>query len=514
MEFVAEAPANAMVIRYSLPDAPHGGGISSSLRLFRNGAFVTDVAITSRYAWLYGAYPFTQTPSAGRPRRFYDEVRVSGIALAKGDVIRLQKADDAAAYCIVDLVDLESVAPAAAAPANVLSPLDFGAAGRGETDDTAALRRCIAEAAGRGMGVFVPSGSFCLTGEIALPSGLTLRGAGMWRTTFVGDPELYDRPDRRVKFALSGRNIHLADFAIVGNLNYRDDAEPNDGVIGFHAADCTISNIWVEHTKVGMWFYGCSNLTIQGCRLRNTMADGINLCTHTMDSMVHNCTTRNTGDDGFAIWPAAFDHSHVQASPPPGRNLIRRCTAELPYLANGGAVYGGADNRIEDCRFSDIPAGCGLLISSTFPTSDPTHGIDYNFSGVTIARNCELERCGGFDHVWAWRGAVQICVDQRDISGVSLSDIDIRDSISDGFSIVGPGAKTGPDASRKRGAETAPSTLSRARLDRLDIHGVGLGVSGRHGLWVREDVRGSVSIRRSTITDIVDQSANFSIVTA
>ena len=511
VEFVARAAANAMVIRYSLPDHPDGGGISSSLRLYRNGAPVRDIAITSKYAWAYGPYPFTKKPSAGRPRRFYDDVRVKAITVAKGDVIRLQKADDAAAYCIIDLVDLETVTAPAPAPANCLSPMDFGAGGRGETDDTAALKQCLAEAARRGMGVWAPSGPYRLTSEILVPSSVTLRGAGIWHTTFIGDADLYAQPDRRVRFVLGGRNTHLADFAIIGNLNYRNDTEANDGVIGVHAADCTVTNIWVEHTKVGMWFYGCSNLVIDRCRLRNTMADGVNLCTHTMDSLVQNCTTRNTGDDAFAIWPAAFDHSRNQTSPPPGRNVVRRCTAELPYLANGGAIYGGADNRIEDCLFSDISAGCGILISSTFPTADKTYNIDYNFSGVTIVRNCQLVRCGGFDHDWAWRAAVQICVDQRDISGVSLSRIDVRDSLSDGFSIVGPGARIGPDVRKALVAKFPQRTLSQARVDRVDIRGVGLGVSGRHALWVQEDVRGSLSITRSAIADVANQSPNFSI---
>ncbi|HXV00118.1 MAG TPA: glycosyl hydrolase family 28-related protein [Caulobacteraceae bacterium] len=512
VEFVATAPADAMVVRYSLADHPDGGGISSTLELSRNGRPVRDIAVTSKYAWVYGPYPFVNAPRAGRPRRFYDEVRLAGIAIARGDVVRLRKADDAAPWCVVDLVDLELLAPAAAAPANALSPLDFGAGGQGRTDDTAALRACIAEAARRGLGVFAPPGTYRLTGEIALPSGMALRGAGMWRTTFIGDADLYARPDRRVRFTLAGRNIRLADFAIVGNLTYRDDAEANDGVIGVHAADCTVSGIWVEHTKVGLWFYGCANMVVEGCRFRNTMADGVNLCTHTADCLVENCTARNTGDDAFAIWPAAFDHGHVQTSPPPGRNVIRRCTAELPYLANGGAIYGGADNRIEDCRFSDISAGSGLLISSTFPTADEAWKIDYGFSGVTVARRCRLERCGGFDHDWAWRGAVQICVDKRDISGVSLSGLDIRDSLSDGLSVVGPAAATGPDAHKHPAARTARSTLTRARLDRVDIRGVGLGAPGSHDLLVRADTRGALAITRSAIGDIADQSPDFSIL--
>ncbi len=509
--FTVAAAANAMVIRYSLPDAPAGGGMDGHLKLYRNGAFVQDIFVTSKYAWVYGPYPFTNTPATGRPRRFYDEVRLMGLSFAPGDVVRLQKADDAAAWCVIDLVDLEQVAPPSPPPPNTLSPLDFGAGGQGETDDTQALRQCIAEAARRGLGVWAPPGTYRVTGEIAVPDGLDVRGAGMWHTTFIGDPALYVRPERRVTFALNGKNSRLADFAILGHLDYRNDAEPNDGVVATHATACHLSNIWVEHTKVGMWFYGCAGMVVDGCRFRNTMADGINLCTHSMDCVVENCTTRNTGDDGFAIWPGAFDHSHVQTSPPPGRNVVRRCTAELPYLANGGAIYGGADNRIEDCLFSDISAGCGVLISSTFPTKDKAYGIDYTFSGVTVVRRCEFVRCGGFDHDWAWRGAVQICVDQRDISGVSLSDLAIEDSLSDGISLIGPAGHTGPDAKPSADAKAPQGLLSQARLDGVAIGKVGLGAADRHGLWIEADMRGSLTISQSKIADIANASPNFSV---
>ena len=40
VEFTAQSPANAMVVRYSLPDAPGGGGINSTLSLYQNGHLV------------------------------------------------------------------------------------------------------------------------------------------------------------------------------------------------------------------------------------------------------------------------------------------------------------------------------------------------------------------------------------------------------------------------------------------------------------------------------------------
>jgi Alpha-1,3-glucanase catalytic domain D2/Alpha-1,3-glucanase catalytic domain D1 len=488
-----------MVVRYSLPDSADGKGISSTLSLYQNGKFINKLPVTSHYSWLYGNYPFSNDPKAGKPRDFYNEVRLKDLAFARGDVIRLQKTGTDAPYCIIDLVDLEKVAPPLTAPVNSLSVADFGADRKGETDVTEALRNCITEARRQGKIVWVPDGDYRLTGDIIVPSDVTIQGAGMWYTTFVGDAGLYDQANRRVRFKLTGNNIHLADFAIIGKLNYRNDNEPNDGIMGAHCENSTLLRIWVEHTKVGMWFYVCSNVVVDGCRLRDTLADGINLCVDTRDCVVQNCTTRNTGDDCFAMWPAAADQSFIQQAPLPGSNVFRHCTGQLPFLANGGAIYGGANNRIEDCLFTDISAGCGILISTTFPTADASRRIDNNFSGTTMVRNCDVIRSGGFDHDWAWRAAVQLCLDRRSISGVDISNVNIRDSFSDGLSIVAPGSQHGQ------------GTLSNARLDNVNIPNYGIGTDSCHGLWVRDDACGGLTIINSQIADVQNSSTNFII---
>ena len=249
VEFSSESDANALVVRYSLPDAESGGRRNTTLSLFVNGRQVSTLALTSRYSWLYGDYPFSNQPEDLKPRNCYDELRVKDLKIAKGDVVRLQKtvAEDSA--CIVDFVDLETVGPALTAPANALSVLEFGAAGNGENDDTAALSACVAAAQQQGKIVWVPAGDYKLTGDIIVPSLVRIQGAGMWHTTFVGDEKLYLQPDRRVRIKLIGEQIHLADFAITGKLNYRDDREANDGIVGAGCAASSVSRVWVEHTK-------------------------------------------------------------------------------------------------------------------------------------------------------------------------------------------------------------------------------------------------------------------------
>lgn len=501
-QFVVAEPANAIVVRYCLPDAPQGGGLRSSLAVYVNGRKRATLALDSRCAWLYGRYPFSNDPAEGKPRHFYDEVRLAGLPLSPGDRVRLQWEQKDAAWCILDLADLEEVAPPLARPPGSLAVTDFGARGDGAADDTQALRRAVAAAAGAGGTVWVPAGDFRITGEIVLPSHVTIQGAGMWHTNFVGDTGLYAHSDRRVRFTLKGGAIVLSDFSIRGQLDYRNDQEPNDGIVGAGCSDCAIRRIWIEHTKVGIWIYNGARLRIEGCRIRNTIADGINLCVGTYGTVVENCATRGTGDDCFAIWPAAFDQGFVGPAHRPGGNVFRRCTGQLPYLANGGAIYGGEGNRIEDCAFTDITAGCGLLVSTTFPTDDPARGVDNNFSGTTVIQRCELLRCGGYDHDWAWRGSVQICLDRRSISGLRLVGVRIVDSLSDGITVVAPGSRHGQ------------GVLSDAEIASSSVAWTSPTTAGAHrGLWIRSDAAGGLRLAGDSIAPIVNDSPQFKLTT-
>src|SRR6266404_2561844 len=112
VEFTALQAANTIVVRYSLPDSADGSGIDSTISLYKNGVLVQKLPVTSRYSWLYGNYPFSNSPGDGYPRNFYDEVRLKGLSIGQGDLIRIQKdSDDIASYYIIDLVDLERIGP-------------------------------------------------------------------------------------------------------------------------------------------------------------------------------------------------------------------------------------------------------------------------------------------------------------------------------------------------------------------------------------------------------------------
>ena len=489
IEFTAQSNANAIVIRYCVPDSANGAGIDSTISLYLNGVFAGKLPVTSKYSWRYGNYTFSNNPGDGKPRNFFDEVRTNGLAINAGDMVRIQKdADDMAAYDVIDLVDLENVGAPLTAPANSLSITNYGAVGNGVADCTTALQNCINAAKNQGKTVWLPAGTYVITGNINLPSSTTVQGAGMWYTTLLGDASVYNANSAdRITLNGGGSNIHLSDFAITGKLNYRNDNEPNDGLGGSFGTGSTISRVWVEHTKTGAWLINSSGLIVDNCRFRNTIADGINFCVGMRSSSSTNCTARGTGDDCFAIWPATYtSQTYI-----PGLNLITHCTGQAPNLANGGAIYGGISNRIEDCAFTDMPYGCGILISGTFPV-----GINV-FSGTTIVQRCDFNRCGGYDPGWLWRGALTLCPQSINIDGVQINDVNISNNLSYAVQIVSPGS----------------GVLSNATLNGVNVSGYGTAVppyhpavpsqanyvDGVYGVLARNDAKGSLTVSGLTV---------------
>jgi len=425
-------------------------------------------------------------------------MRAINIKIKKGDIIQVKRDDkdgDDADYCIIDLVDLENVAAPLIAPANSLSITDKTFRSDFADDYTEAFRNCIAKAIETGKTVWIPVGTFKITGDIILPSNIKIQGAGMWYTTLVGDETVYADATKRVRLIGSGSNIHLADFAIIGKLNYRNDKEPNDAIVGSYGTNSTISGIWIEHTKVGMWIEDSKGLKITGCRMRNTIADGINFCVGMAESTIENCTARGTGDDCFAFWPTIRDKQQYS----PGHNLVTNCTAQLPFLANGASIYGGESNAIKNCSFSDISQGSAILISTTFPTSNQDNSINNNFSGKTVVEGCIIKTSGGFDHEWGWRAAVEICVDKRNISGIEINNLDIKNSLSNAVSVIA------------RNAIDKTGVLSDAVLQNINVSNYGIGAKNKYGLFISAGAHGSLTIKNSNIEEIKNESADFHI---
>src|SRR4051794_2261574 len=90
VEFTTTAPTNSIVFRYSIPDNAGGTAYTAPLSLYINGTRQPDFTLTNKYSWLYGGYPFTNSPGSN-PHWFYDELhRLFTTTYPAGTKFRLQ----------------------------------------------------------------------------------------------------------------------------------------------------------------------------------------------------------------------------------------------------------------------------------------------------------------------------------------------------------------------------------------------------------------------------------------
>ncbi|MEV1201995.1 glycosyl hydrolase family 28-related protein [Microbispora rosea] len=432
VEFTLPKAANAITVRYSVPDAPGGGGITAPLDVAVNGHKRATMTLTSQYAWLYNQYPFSNDPNAGllhpdwwitecscvpdattpapeiakpfRPNHFYDEQRLLlGRTYRAGDTVRLTvPAGSKAAWTVVDLLDshLVGLPRVEVLAANVLL---FGADPTGKRDSAEAIDKAIAFAKRTHLKVYIPPGTYQVNRHIVVDD-VTITGAGSWYTIIKGRQVdlATPAPDGSVhtgvgfygKDAAAGgsRNVHLSGFAIEGDVRERIDTDQVNGV-GGAMSDSTIDGLYIHHTKVGMWFDGpMRNIKITNNVIVDQIADGLNFHTGVTDSVVSNNFFRNTGDDALALW----SEKTADAS-----NTIDHNTIQTPVLANGIAIYGGRDNTVSNNLIADpIREGSAIQVGSRFG-AEPFAGR-LRITGNTTARagTYELNWNIGLGAIW------------------------------------------------------------------------------------------------------------------
>lgn len=415
VQFTSKAEANSIVVRFVIPDSEDGIGLESTISLYVNDIFRQKIQLTSKYAWSYGGEEETfNIPKAGGAHHFYDEARALVGDIPAGATVKLQvDDDDTAEYYVIDLIDLEQVAPPLTKPDNFISIEDCGAVPNSGQDAGVAIQACIYKARAEKLGVWIPAGTFESEKHGFDVEGVTIQGAGMWYSTIHG---------KYARFNCIGDNCRFADFAILGETILRDDKSPENGFNGSAGTGSQLENIWVEHTKVGFWVSGGTNgLVIKNSRFRNLFADGINFCNGTSNSLVENSHFRNTGDDALASWSPKGDAVNTG-------NVFRFNTVQIPWRANCLAIYGGKDNSIEDNLCYDVVTYPGILIAQQFNSSP--------FEGTTSIQRNSLIRAGGpmfnLEH-----GALKIWSAQGEIPGLVVKDILIDSPTFSGLQLDG-----------------------------------------------------------------------------
>ena len=439
VQWTIKEAENGMTIRFTLPDSSDGKGLDGTLSLYVNNVFLSDIKITSHFAYQY----FYKTkgfdidphnnPVVGNPRMRFDEVRfIFPTQLKAGDILKLQKKwNDGLEYGI-DFIELEPILPPIQKPVGFVDVTQppFNAIPNDTIDDYNAINSAIEYAYKNNMGVYIPQGKFIIGNQIQLNNdNLRILGAGIWYTEL----HFNQTPTNATKGGIHGNasNLHVSDLYLTSELNYRGGYRAFGQYWGKNSI---IENIWLTHFSVCFWIadyiHGkkpkiADGLIVRNCRVRNTYADGINLARGSSNCIVEHCSIRNTGDDAMASW--ASDSSNTG---PTTFNTFRFNTVENTYRAAGLGFFGGQKHVAHHCIILDSFAGGGIRVNSTFAGVPFASDSYINISEMTV------KRCGSSDSgLKAQVGGIDFNVRYYDVNNIKFNSIDLIDSQNDGILI-------------------------------------------------------------------------------
>ncbi|MFH9431536.1 discoidin domain-containing protein [Streptomyces sp. NPDC017615] len=413
VEFTVPRAANAVNVAYSVPD-----GQSGSLAVYVNGTRIAKtLPVTSKYSYID-----TSWIAGAKNHHFYDNARLLlGQNVQAGDKVAFESTGT---QVTVDVADFEQVAAAATQPAGSVSVVSKGADPSGGGDSTQAFRDAISAA--QGGTVWIPPGEYRITSSLSGVQNVTLRGAGHWYSVV--------RASRFIDQSSSSGNVHLKDFAVIGEVTERVDSSPDNFVNGSLGPNSSVSGMWLQHLKVGLWLTGNNdNLVVENNRVLDTTADGLNLNGNARGVRVSNNFLRNQGDDSLAMWSLYA---------PDSNSSFENNTISQPNLANGIAVYGGTDISVKNNLVSDTNAlGSGIAISNQkfLDPFSPLAGT------ITVSGNT-LVRAGALNPNWNHpMGALRVdSYDSAINATVNITDTTITDSPYSAFEFVSGGGQGYP----------------------------------------------------------------------
>jgi hypothetical protein len=421
VEFTLSAPANALTVRYAVPDGPDPRITDATLSVYAKGKRMAVLPVTSRYCCYYGRYPFTKNAADGNGHHFFDHARtLLDHVLPAGTVVRLMRSPGMkGVWCAIDLVDFELVPAPLEQPPHSLSVVDFGADQRGGSDSREAFSRGIAAASSAGRALWIPPGHFRLDGHLEVDR-VEIAGAGAWYSILQGDGVgLYGRNAPHPSQAV---DIH--DLAIIGEVRERDDHKALAGIGGALGGGSRIHDLFIQHVKVGLWLDGpFDGLRVSHVSVFDTTADGLNLHRGISNVTVEENLFRNNGDDGIASWADHLANHDL---------MIRHNTVIAPILANGIALYGGHDITVSGNLIADtLTEGGGLHLGNRF------HAVP--LSGRISLQDNMVVRGGGFDPRWPGGvGAVWLYALEEPIEAqIDLKDTTLLDSTHAALLLMG-----------------------------------------------------------------------------
>ncbi|MGJ7911079.1 glycosyl hydrolase family 28-related protein [Neobacillus sp. LXY-1] len=274
-----------------------------------------------------------------------------------------------------------------------LLPEDFGAKGDGVTDDTQALKNCMASAL-RGMGIvnLKPRATYIISQTIVIPDYISIIGnnalikvGGAWNQVSVGasvpvDAMLWIKgrePIAGTDLTMSTRFI--SDLQIDGNANYKN-------LIGMYMGTADQSKI----TQSSSVNYAVYNSTFKNISISHVFT-GLFLA-EVWGCFFESITAFYIGDSGLKIQGQIVNNTFVGCHFTGSNNGV--------YV--NGAIYQGFIRRPEGCMF------IGGYIGSARWGVNVVQGLAFKFSHVIIDLNTHFAITGAdmsdfvFDGCWIY----------------------------------------------------------------------------------------------------------------
>jgi uncharacterized protein YjdB len=450
-------PGAGVDLRFTIPDAASGGGVSGSLNLYVNGVLVRTISLSSYWSWQYfanGSGDPINTPG-GRAFMRFDEVHFRlNTRLNAGDVVKIQKDNNDAYEYGVDFIEVEDVPAAVAKPAGYLSVTDYGATPNDGTDDINAFNSCLAAAKAAGTGMYIPEGTFTLAATWRPEgSGFGIKGAGMWYSNINFSTNAYFSGG--ILARVSNVEISGIYFSTANNARQENgQARIYKCFMGTYGTGSYIHDIWEEHFECGFWIGGydppypavvTTNFRVSHNRIRNNYADGCNFAQGTNNSTVEFCSVRNNGDDGIASWSSTDAGVTTVCS-----NLeFKNNTIENNWRAGGIGVFGGANHRIHHNTVKDAIGGSGIRFTTEFPGNYFETNTNMQVYEMTITA------CGTSTDLFNQeRGAIDMYAANAPVKNITFSYVDIINA-------------------QRNGVQFGPNTIDNIKYNSITINGTG-----------------------------------------
>lgn len=452
VSFIAQADANAVTVRYTVPD-----GESGKVEVKVNNTVIGTLDLSSKSNWQYlDNYTYHpnddikvhDTPAADRLARFqFDEVSqlFKDAHINKGDTVTITNLDSTPVG--IDLIDLEKAPDAIRQPENSVSITDFGAVANDGSDDYQAFMAAIESAKASKKSVYIPEGQFDFSRPISLyvPDGIKITGAGQWHTKlhFLNteaakyDDKGYASGGGGITFEPGSKDIDLGNLSMDSNLNSRHDEKANyKGISGTLGTGSSIHDIKIEHFEAGVWIGDYSKnkplnytdgLTISNATIRNNFADGVNFAQGTSNSTVINSNIRGNGDDGLATWSSHHENTNAHVAE---NNRFLNNTVELGWRAAGIGIFGGKGHEVANNLIKDNANWGGVRLNTVFKNS---HNFDFNDTGISVHDNLLVNNGTNADTYGRVKGSIDLeegrdyATPEKDILG-ELKNIKIENN--------------------------------------------------------------------------------------